>query len=192
MRSFIGLSIPEPMLGNLSSIAAGLASLDTDRMSWVGEQNYHLTLLFLGDQSPQWLEEYAQALDEELFFEEQYLSVSHILPFPEGSPKLLAAMVNDTGALKELYQNVKKIAVKLGFKPEKKRFMPHITLARKFPRQGRQIIPPALDKIEAYATELIIYESQLHQDGARYFPLYGLSSEEFGFEIQNLGLQYEG
>lgn len=193
LRSFISLAIPEPMLGSLSSIAASLSALDTERMSWVNEQNYHLTLLFLNNQSPQWLDEYAQALHEELSFEEQYLSVSHILPFPEGSPKLLAAIINDSENLRSLYNDVKRIAVNLGFKPEKNRFIPHITLARKFPRQARQIIPPAVDKIEAYATELIIYESRLHQDGAQYFPLYSLEALN-NFEAQKIdcGIQYEG
>ena len=173
MRTFVGLPIPEPLLSNLSSMASSLSALDTNRMSWTIERNYHITLLFLNEQSPEWLDDFAQALDEQLYFEPLELSVSRILPFPESSPKLLAAMVDDNDSLLTLHNDIKRIAAKLGYQAEKRRFMPHITLARKFPRHGHQSIPPAIDKISAEATELIVYESQLHQDGAQYFPLYG-------------------
>ena len=173
MRAFVGLPIPDPLLSNLSAMASSLAALDTNRMSWVVEQNYHLTLLFLDEQSPQWLDDFAQALDEQLYFEPQELAVSRILPFPESSPKHLAAMVDHNGSLLALHNDIKRIAASLGFQAEKRKFMPHITLARKFPRNGHQSIPPAIDKIVVEANELVVYESQLHQDGARYFPLYG-------------------
>jgi len=179
IRSFVGLPIPDPLLSNLSSMASTLSSLDSNRMSWVIEQNYHLTLLFLGDQSPQWLDDFAQALDEQLYFEPQMLSVSKILPFPEGSPKLLAAIVDSNDSLLALHNDLKNIASKLGYQAEKRRFMPHITLARKFPRNGQLSIPPAIEKISAEGTELIVYESQLHQAGAQYFPLYGYEALDY-------------
>lgn len=182
MRTFVGLPIPDPLLSSLSSMASSLAAIDTNRMSWVTEQNYHLTLLFLNEQSPRWLENFAQALDEQLYFEPIELTVTHILPFPESSPKLLAAIVDGNDALLSLQNDIKRIAANLGYQAERKRFMPHITLARKFPRSGHQSIPPAIDKISAEANELVVYESQLHQDGAQYFPLYGyeaLNYDEF-------------
>jgi len=179
IRSFVGLPIPEPLLSQLSAVASTLSSLDNQRLSWVVEQNYHVTLVFLGEQSPQWLDDFAQALDEELYFEPQMLSISRILPFPESSPKLLAAMVDKNDSLKMLQSDVKQIASKLGFQAEKRKFVPHITLARKFPRHGHMSIPPAIEKIEAEANELIVYESQLHQHGAQYFPLYGYEALDY-------------
>ena len=187
LRSFVGMPVPEPMLQQLSSIAAGMAALDSARMSWVSEENYHLTLLFLGEQSPTWLDEFAQALFDELSLDEQYLSVSRIMPFPENSPRLVAAMIEETDSLKQLHHDVKKIAKGLGFKPEKRRFTPHITLARKYPKQVGQIIPTVFDKVDAYAHELIIYESQLRQDGAQYFPLYGFEAQRMDAGMLNEG-----
>lgn len=193
MRTFVGLPIPDPLLSKLSSMSSSLASIDTNRMSWVTEQNYHVTLLFLNEQSPQWLDDFAQALDEQLHFEPIEITVSHILPFPESSPKLLAAIVDSNEGLLSLHNDIKRIAASLGYQAEKRRFMPHITLARKFPRFGRHSIPVAIDKISAEATELVVYESQLHQDGAQYFPLYGyeaLSYNDFAngdFENSEFG-----
>ncbi|MGH1428098.1 MAG: RNA 2',3'-cyclic phosphodiesterase [Arenicella sp.] len=195
IRTFVGLPIPEPLLNHLSIMASSLAALDANRMSWVIEKNYHLTLLFLGEQSPQWLDDFAQALDEELYFEPQELSVSRILPFPESSPRLLAAIVDDTDSLVALHHDIKRIAASLGHQAEKHRFMPHITLARKFPRHGHQSIPPAVDKISGEARELVVYESQLHQDGARYFPLYGYEAvtydgyDDNGYDVESYDIE---
>ena len=176
LRAFVGLPIPDPLISHLSGMASSLAALDVNRMSWVVENNYHVTLLFLDEQSPEWLNDFAQALDEQLYFEPQTLSVSRILPFPESSPKHLAAMLDHSESLLTLHNDIKRIAANLGYQADKRRFMPHITLARKFPRNGQLIIPPAIDRITAEATELMVYESQLHQNGAQYFPLYGYAA----------------
>lgn len=174
----------------LSSVSASLSALDTQNLAWIAESKYHVTLLFLADQSPEWLDDFAQALDEQLYFEPQQLTVSRISPFPENSPKLLAAMVEKNDALLALYNDVKRIANSLGFQTEKRRFVPHITLARKFPRHGQLSLPPAIEKTVVEATELVVYESQLHPNGAQYFPLYGYAAltyddyDEFGYETE--------
>lgn len=190
LRTFVGLPVPDPLLSHLSGMASSLSALDTQRMSWVTENKYHVTLLFLGEQSPEWLDNFAQALDEQLYFEPQTLSVSRISPFPESSPKLLAAMIDQNDALLTLHNDIKRIAASLGFQAEKRRFVPHVTLARKFPRHGHLSVPPAVEKISTDANELVVYESQLHPDGARYFPLYGYEAvtyadyDDHGYEIE--------
>lgn len=178
LRAFVGLPVVDPMLKELDSLASQLAGLDGNRMSWVPRENYHITLLFLDEQSPQWLEEFAEAIDEEISFEPLEISLSRITPFPEGSPKLLVAMVDKNEQLLDLHHDLKRLARQLGFQPEKRRFKPHITLARKFPRFGQHLMPPAVNKVSMYASEMVIYESQLRQSGARYYPLYGFGSQE--------------
>ena len=190
LRTFVGLPVPELLLSYLSGVSSSLSALDTQRLAWVPENKYHVTLLFLGDQSPDWLDEFAQALDEQLYFEPQQLTVSQVLPFPESSPKLLAAMLEQNEALLTLHNDIKRIASSLGFQPEKRRFAPHITLARKFPRHGHLSIPLAIEKISVEASELVVYESQLHPGGAQYFPLYGYAAltyedyDDFGYEVE--------
>jgi 2'-5' RNA ligase len=179
LRAFVGLPIFEPLQSELESVSAHLASMDTNKMSWVPHDNYHITMLFLEEQSPEWLEEFALAIDEQLVFEPIKISTTHLMPFPEASPKLLAAMIENSSELEQLHQDLKRIAKSLGFLAEKRRFKPHITLARKFPKSGKHLFLPTLKKVSMEASELVIYESQLHQTGARYFPLYGFGPEVF-------------
>ena len=193
LRTFVGLPVSEPLLSYLSGVSASLSALDTQRLAWVPDNKYHVTLLFLGYQSPEWLDDFAQVLDEQLYFEPQQLTASQVLPFPESSPKLLAAMLEQNEGLLSLHNDIKRIAVSLGFQPEKRRFIPHITLARKFPRHGYLSIPPAIEKTSAEASELVVYESQLHPDGAQYFPLYGYAAltyeeyDDYGYEVEAAG-----
>ena len=60
---------------------------------WVDQENYHITLAFLGDQEQPSLENLAEQLDYSLQQSQSQISLSHAQPFPESRPKLVAAMV---------------------------------------------------------------------------------------------------
>jgi len=172
IRAFVGLRIPENLSAQMNDVAATLASQDRGQMSWVAEDNYHVTLLFLGDQTERWLEDLAELMDAEVDLSAQKMCVSNIMPFPESSPKLLAALLEPTDALSRMHHQIKQSAKTLGFVAERRRFRPHITLARKFPRSGQLMIPSVANVLEDTATELIIYESKLSASGAEYYPIF--------------------
>jgi len=157
LRSFVGLPIVNPVLGYLDSLASQLAAIDGNKMSWVPRENYHVTLLFLGEQTQQWLDDFANAVEEEIEFDSVEVNVSSVMPFPERSPKLFAAIIDESEALLDLHNDLKRIAKKLGYQPEKRRFKPHITLARNFMRSGKHLIPPRIDKMDILLSEFIIY-----------------------------------
>ncbi len=172
IRAFVGLAIPQSMSFQMAEISARMAALDKGKLVWVPEDNYHLTLLFLGQQEEQWLDDLAHAINEHVALSSQLLVTQQIMPFPESSPKIVAALIEQSEALSTLYKQVKKAAMICGMAVEKRRFRPHITLARKYPRQGQQLMPAAMDKLTDEATRLIIYESHLSPSGAEYEPLY--------------------
>lgn len=172
IRAFVGLRVPENLSAQMNDVSATLASQDRGQMSWVAEDNYHVTLLFLGEQTERWLEDLAELMDADIDLPVQKMRVSNIMPFPERSPKLLAAMLEPTEALSRLHQQIKLAAKKLGYVAEKRRFRPHITLARKFPSTGQLMIPSVEKSVEDTATELIIYESKLSASGAEYYPIF--------------------
>lgn len=172
IRAFVGLRIPESLSAQISDMSAMLASQDRGQMSWVAEDNYHVTLLFLGEQTESWLENLAEQMDDEVDFSAQKIRIVNVTPFPESSPKLLAAMLEPKETLIRLHQQIKKSAKTLGFIAEKRRFRPHITLARKFPRRGQLTIPAIANTVEDMATELVIYESKLSASGAEYYPIF--------------------
>ena len=172
IRSFIGLRIPESLSAQMNDVSATLASQDRGQMSWVAEDNYHVTLLFLGDQTERWLEDLAERIDAEVDLSAQKITVSNITPFPESSPKLLAAMLEPTDALSRMHRQIKQSAKTMGLVIERRRFRPHITLARKFPCSGQLMIPSVKNVVEDTAKELVIYESKLSASGAEYYPIF--------------------
>lgn len=172
IRAFVGLKLPEHLSSHLNELAAVLSPQDRGQMSWVAEENYHVTLLFLGEQSARWLEDLAEKMDSDVDLHAPQLSLTGVTPFPESSPKLLAAMLEPTDSLQRLHNQIKAAANALGFVPEKRRFRPHVTLARKFPRSGQLMIPTLSNKVYDEATQLLIYESQLSPSGAQYYPLF--------------------
>lgn len=172
IRAFVGLRIPQNLSAQLTDVSATMASQDRGQMSWVAADNYHVTLLFLGSQTERWLEDLAELIDANADLPSQPLRVSNVTPFPESSPKLLAAMLEPTDVLTRMHKQIKQSAETLDFTAEKRRFRPHITLARKFPRTGQLMIPSMAGVAEDIATELIIYESKLSPSGAEYYPIF--------------------
>lgn len=149
-----------------------MSAVDRGRMRWVPEDNYHLTLLFVGEVSEPVLDELAEAINDRVDLIAPELSIAQVSPFPESSPKLLAALVEETAELSRLHKQIKSAAASVGLQPEKRRFRPHVTLARQYPRRGQQLIPAAVDKLQDVAEQLIIYQSHLLPDGTEYQPLY--------------------
>ena len=67
IRSFIALNVPEEATNQLGDLAAKMSYQDKSRaIRWVDQENYHVTLAFLGDQTQQDLENLAERLDQSL------------------------------------------------------------------------------------------------------------------------------
>jgi 2'-5' RNA ligase len=125
MRLFVALALPEPLRVALASLMGGIAGA-----RWIPAQNLHLTLRFIGEvQSWQ-----AQEIDDALAgvrtrgFE---LSVAGVGTFEQaGRVTSLWAKVERNERLAHLQQKVETALQRAGMPPERRRFAPHITLAR--------------------------------------------------------------
>jgi len=92
IRSFIALPIPKETANQLGDMAAKMSYQDkSSAVRWVDQENYHITLAFLGDQRESDLESLAEQLDYQLTVHEIQLVLTHLSAFPETRPKLLAA-----------------------------------------------------------------------------------------------------
>lgn len=189
VRSFIALSLSEQMINALGDAAAKMAYQDkSNAVRWVDQENFHITLAFLGDQEMHTLESLAEYLDDQLPYSTLQLDVTHLSPFPENKPKLIAAMIEATDELKSLQQLVINSLVANNVVFDKRKFMPHVTLGRL--RHSRNhfagSIPRSLECGDN-AVDVSIFESILTPNGAEYealfrFPLdfdyFELTSEE--------------
>ena len=161
IRSFIAIPIEKPLANSLGDLSARMAYQDKSRaLRWVDQANYHLTLAFLGEQHEQDLQQLAESLDECLPMTTLELTITHLSPFPEGRPKLIAAMLEKTPELIELHQKVLTALRSCSIAVDKRKFNPHITLARY--RHSRNpfagIIAPAAN-LHADASEVSITSS---------------------------------
>ncbi|MDD4238135.1 MAG: RNA 2',3'-cyclic phosphodiesterase [Desulfotomaculaceae bacterium] len=132
LRLFIAVNFPEEIKKTLGAFIRGLSKIPSD-LKWMGEENLHLTVQFLGNVSEERLPAVSAALQN---------AVDGIAPFElvlEGvgafpsvvRPRVLwAGISGETAPLLMLQRQVQKEMAVLGFEPEKRKFSPHLTLAR--------------------------------------------------------------
>lgn len=125
MRLFVALPLPETLRIALSAIGGGIPGA-----RWVPASNLHLTLRFIGEvQSWQ-----AQEIDDALAAIRTRaftLSVAGVGTFDQGGRvTTLWAGVERNDRLAHLQQKIETALQRAGLAPERRRFAPHITLAR--------------------------------------------------------------
>ena len=125
IRLFVGLGLPEDLCDELSMMCGGIPGA-----RWVPEENYHLTLRFIGE-VPGWQ---AQEVDEALAairapgFD---LTLRGVGTFGKnGRMASLWVGVERTEPLMFLQAKVETALQRIGLEPERRRFAPHVTLAR--------------------------------------------------------------
>ncbi len=124
MRVFVAIDLPEFIRGELTSLQSALT---VGRP--VPAQNLHLTLSFLGEQTDQDCEEAHEALSA-IRAASFGLHLQGVGSFGKRSPKLIYADVERSEALFELERQINRGLRSAGLKFEKRRFRPHVTIAR--------------------------------------------------------------
>jgi len=187
LRSFIGIPVPQEAANELGDIAAKMAYQDkSNAVKWVDQANYHITLAFLGEQSMHDLESLADQLDhsiQQISFE---ASVKHLSPFPEGKPKLIAAMLDRNDSLRELHQQVMSAVNISGIELDKRRFIPHVTLGRyRHTRNSFSGAIPMNISCEFILDDVVLYESNLTSSGAEYEPIFRFPLDDYDSDYQD-------
>lgn len=171
MRAFLSLDLPEEVRDPLARMIGGLRAGHP-----VPRENLHITLVFLGDQPEERLEELHAAL-EPLRLPAPDLRFGGLDGFGPGKARMLAALVEPVPALVTLQAEVERRARKVGMSPERRAFRPHVTLVR-FRRSsgpGEEAAlhaflaqPPVVSVPAARAHSFSLQASTLSPDGARY------------------------
>lgn len=179
-RSFIALQLSEASRHQLAELADYYQALDKyHEISWPPYENYHLTLAFLGDQSPDDLQRLAEQLDFSVQLgDNTSVVVSELSYFPYHSrPSALAAIIRLDTQLERLKNRVEQALRDTRVNYEKRKFMPHITLGRIRGRKSpRLAVPPSYLNLELSCTALCLYRSERRSDGAIYTPLYTMET----------------
>ena len=152
-------------------------------------ESLHLTLCFLGSRPVGEIGALAAALAAEVEHTSE-LSVGAPLWLPPRRPHALAVEVHDPGGeLARLQERVSGALVAAsGWRPERRRFRPHITLARVRGRVGgsrpatdrasaradrprRELSLPPTPRLSFTPEAIVLYRSWLAPEGANYEPL---------------------
>ncbi|MGK5090814.1 RNA 2',3'-cyclic phosphodiesterase [Deltaproteobacteria bacterium TL4] len=144
-----------------------------DGASWMDYSGYHLTLCFIGEVSAQDYQRIKSELAEikTAPFEIQLKNVGFFPPRKE--PRILWVGVEANDALMELHQAINKRLTKLGIQLEKRKYAPHITVARLKHVEKEQLMPfliaHSLFKTERFQVmEFSLYSSLLTSEGAMH------------------------
>lgn len=123
-RLFTALEIPHELALRLSLVRGGLYGA-----KWIDADNYHITLRFFGDVDARTADEIAHSLDD--IRRGGFQLTTEILDvFGGNKPRALFAKVNRAEPLRELQSDHERIAQRAGLRPEGRKFLPHVTLAR--------------------------------------------------------------
>ena len=125
MRLFVGLDFPWETKQLLASLAGGVPGA-----RWVPAENYHLTLRFIGEVPAHRAEEIDHALAA-LRARAFPLVLAGVGTFAKGGQaNQLWVGVEKNPPLEALRTKVETALQRAGCEPERRRFTPHITLAR--------------------------------------------------------------
>jgi len=169
IRSFISLDLPLSLRHELSGHAKLIAGQDKrQKIRWLPPENYHLTLVFLGDVESAILSRLQFELEQKLEAAESVpLTISAITTFPFSRPRIAAALVDQTAELLRLQSDVANCVRKCGITPERRRFVPHVTLGRLKPRAGKTVDFKVRNiLLSGIADSVTLFQSELTPDGA--------------------------
>lgn len=169
MRLFVALPLPDQLRDRLAALGEGLPGA-----RWVAPENLHITLRFLGELDGREASDVDAALagiDVERFS----VSLVGVDCFGDRKPRSLWVGVESNPALTRLQAKIEKAIQRAGLPPERRKFKPHVTLARFTSHPGERlsayVIRHALFRAAPFPVDhFVLYSSFLSHNGAIYSP----------------------
>lgn len=182
IRLFVAIPIPEDIRMDLASICHGLPGV-----RWVPEENYHITLRFLGGIENGLADDLDAALSM-ISAPPVHIDLTGLGYFAKkDKAHTLFAKCHKNDGLVHLQKKVESAVVRSGLDPEPRKFAPHITLARmkgEAPGKieqycGKTRLP---DDMSFTADRFTLFSSHLNSQGSIYtaevdYPLQGCMAE---------------
>lgn len=124
-RLFIAVDLPETNKKKLEAMFFGIPGA-----RWVALDQLHLTVRFIGDVDGALFHDIKSALEEISIppFDLQLNGVGHFPP--RGAPRVIWVGLEKSEPLQLLRKKIDTALLKIGLEPERRKFSPHITLAR--------------------------------------------------------------
>lgn len=178
-RLFIAIDVPLWVKTEILGIQNRLRVLDLDA-SWTRQENMHLTLKFLGDIDarlvPAIIKEMGAVLSPAPKFS---VSLGRLGAFPDlKKPRVAWIAIEDpSGVLERLWRETEDAMWALKFPRDKRKFSPHLTLARIKSQKGNRLLAATLSAAPQTGfkpfdiASVKLYKSELTAKGSIYTEL---------------------
>lgn len=123
-RLFTAIEVPRSIADRLSMLRSGLSGA-----RWIDPENYHITMRFIGDVDGATARDFTEALGE-LVTTPFTLKLSGLDSFGGNKPRTIFADIAPSPELESLQHSHEGAARMAGLRPERRKFRPHITIAR--------------------------------------------------------------
>jgi RNA 2',3'-cyclic 3'-phosphodiesterase len=124
-RLFVALPVPEEATDDLVALQSGVPDA-----RWVLPENFHVTLCFAGEVQGGVLRDLEEELSD-IAGPPFSVAIAGVEQFSSGKqPRALVATVEKSDRLDWLQQKVSTVARNCGIEVERRKFRPHVTLAR--------------------------------------------------------------
>ncbi|MHB2207264.1 RNA 2',3'-cyclic phosphodiesterase [Methylobacterium sp. CM6257] len=124
-RLFTGLAVPPEIADALKAYQGGLPGA-----RWIEPGDFHVTLRFLGDVEATVADDVVEALGEMRARPLLTVTLDGLGIFGGGKPRALYASVGPNPDLIDLQAEQERLMRRAGAEPERRKFTPHVTLAR--------------------------------------------------------------
>ena len=145
MRAFIAINVPEfvnDTFVELQNVLRAGKPIRPDR--------FHLTLVFMDEQPDELVEEVHHAL-EQLHMPKFEVKLQGLDTFGGKAPKILYVGIEKNESLDLLQEKVTGVLRSAGIRLDRKRFRPHVTIARFGPRLSRADLDRLQNFMSGYA-----------------------------------------
>ena len=168
IRVFIGLDLPEDIKRSL-----GLLKSSVRGAKWVPLENLHITIRFIGEVPENILQNIKEELREISFynFKVKFKDIGHFSA--KSTPKVIWVGLDPLEEIMELREKIDEALTKANIPLEKKKYIPHVTLARlkgsKFPEVAEYLQQGmGFFTREFEIGEMILYSSKQKEEGSVY------------------------
>ena len=168
IRLFAAITLPDEINDELEVFASGLPGA-----RWSPAERRHLTVRFIGEVDGLVYQDVVAALEQVHVprFDIALRGVGHFPP--RGAPKSLWAGVEESEPLRHLYRRVDRVLVEAGLEPERRKYVPHVTLARlngtPTSRVAAYLSANALYRSRPFSVQgFSLFSSQLFEHGPEY------------------------
>jgi 2'-5' RNA ligase len=174
MRLFVAFELTHEVRDAVTKTTASLHP-ESPGARWSAPEAMHVTLKFLGQTDDQKLAALETALQQIGSLESVSLRFRGVGFFPdEKGPRVMWCGVEASSNIFDLVSAIEDALKPLGFEPESRRYVPHVTLARLNSARHVEKLVRAAAPLKSYdfgtarVSEFHLYESTLKKSGSEY------------------------